>query len=80
MHRSWPALSLIVALVATSGCREQELPATGQAQTTWITRQEFRFGNTLDGVYFTRPYARVDPARDRVLVLDGEEVSAWTRQ
>ena len=62
------------------GCRDQEPSAIGQFQSTWVTEPEFRFGNTPDGVYFTRPLARVDPVRNRMLVLDGMEVSAWTRQ
>ncbi len=60
------------------GCRDQEPSAIGQFQSTWVTEPEFRFGNTPDGVYFTRPLARVDPVRNRTLVLDGMEVSAWT--
>lgn len=74
------APSLIVALAALGvGCRDQELrPAVGEP-LTWVTEPEFRFGNTLGGVYFTRPFVRVDRARGRVLVLDGMEVSVWTR-
>ena len=72
---------LLIAVVAALGvgCREQETPTTAPEQSTWITEPEFRFGNTPDGVYLTRPLARADRTRNRVLVLDGLEVSAWTR-
>ncbi len=70
---------LVAALAGLSvGCRSQEPSIAGWDQATWVTEPEYRFGNTPEGVYFTRPYARVDPGRNRVLVLDGMEVSAWT--
>ena len=78
MKRRRLSPALVAALAAASGCRDQGLPTVAQEQSQWVTEPEFRFGNTPDGVYFTRPYARADPARNRVLVLDGVEVSAWT--
>ena len=81
--RYWrPAPPLIVALTGLGvGCRAPDPHTAGQAseRSTWVTEPEFRFGNTPDGVFFTRPYARVDSPRGRVLVLDGMEVSVWTR-
>lgn len=78
MKRRRLSPALVAALAAASGCRDEGLPTVVQEQSQWVTEPEFRFGNTPDGVYFTRPYARADPARNRVLVLDGVEVSAWT--
>jgi hypothetical protein len=75
----WRLAPPLIATVAVGvGCRDQAPSVIGQLQSTWVTEPEFRFGNTPEGVYFTRPYARVDPARNRALVLDGVEVSAWT--
>lgn len=73
------ASSLIPALVCLSvGCRDQEPGTASQVLSTWVAEPEFRFGNTPEGLFLVRPYARVDPLRNRVLVLDGVDVSAWT--
>ena len=75
------AAPLVAALVVGVGCRAPDPHTAGRASaaSTWVTEPEFRFGNTPDGVFFTRPAARVDSPRGRVLVLDGMEVSVWTR-
>lgn len=71
---------LIAVLAGLSfGCRDLGPHIAGQDQSTWVTEPEFRFGNTPEGVYFTQPLVRVDPGRNRVLALDGMEVSVWTR-
>lgn len=75
-RRLAPPLIAVLA-VLDAGCRDQEPPTAGQEQSMWITEPEFRFGNTPEGVYFTLPLVRVDPGRNRVLALDGMEVSAW---
>ena len=78
-YRSRLTVPLIAALAGLiAGCRDQEPPTVGHEQSTWITEPEFRLGNTPEGAYFTRPLVRVDLGRNRVLALDGMEVSAWT--
>ena len=79
--RGNPHLSLL--LVACVACGDAERETGDLEQPTWITDAESQFGDAPDrNVFFSRPYVRADPARNRVLVLDGpnSQVSAWSSE
>ncbi len=74
-----PLLAVVPFLLAT--CGGPDNAGDGPAYPTWITEPEFRIsGSPERDVIFVGPYVRVDPFRDRILVMDGgaSQVSAWT--
>lgn len=74
-----PALLLVACVACDDAGREHG----DVEQPTWITGAESRFGDAPDrNMFFSRPYVRADPARNRVLVLDGpnSQVSVWSSE
>ena len=72
------ALPLILSLCVACG---GDKSAT-QTQSTWITEAEYQFGDAPErDVFFSRPFVRADPARDRVFVVDqgASQVSVWSQ-
>lgn len=74
------AVAVVPLLPFSTACDDSAGPA-GDAFTTWITEPEYRFGDAPEHeVFFTVPFLRADPYRDRILVRDrgDKQISAWT--
>lgn len=72
--------ALLPLLLLCTACEDPPGPAH-EAFTTWITEPEYRFGDAPEQeVFFTVPFLRADPYRDRILVRDrgDKQISAWT--
>ncbi len=68
--RSSSALAVVMLTVGV-GCREDGGAGVGEAPPTWMTEDEYRFGDSPEGdIFFTAPEVRADPARDRIFALD----------
>ena len=53
------------------GCREDGSTEVGEASPTWMTEDEYRFGNSPEReIFFTAPEVRADPARGRIFAVD----------
>ena len=80
--RSRPAVALLPVLLLSTGCGGDTTagPAV-DAFTTWITEAHHEFGDAPGReVFFTVPFLRADPYRNRILVRDrgDKQISAWT--
>ncbi|MYA65184.1 MAG: 6-bladed beta-propeller [Gemmatimonadetes bacterium] len=73
--------ALPLVLLQSVACAGDQSSTGEHPSTTWITEAEHQFGDAPErGVFFSRPYVRSDPTRNRVFVLDAvnSQVSAWT--
>ena len=70
-------------LVLCVACQGDGLELAAPNHSTWITEAEHQFGDAPErDLFFSQPYVRADPPRNRVFVLDGPsaQVSAWTTE
>ena len=79
IYRRWHATAAALFLLVACGCDE---PGSADDLATWLTESEYQFSDAPDQdvLFSIMPYLRVDPDRNRILVLDYQEavLSAWT--
>ena len=76
----WTLSAALPLLLFSTACGDSA-GAAAEGFTTWITEPDYRFGDAPEHeVFFTVPFLRADPHRDRILVRDGgdKQISAWT--
>ncbi len=72
--------ALLLMLSPFAACGSEDLGGDGDL-ATWVTEPEYQFGDAPDReVFFQRPFVRVDPARNRVVVGDpgSSQITTWT--
>ena len=77
---SWRG-ALPLMLLQSVACASDQSSTEEHPNSTWTTESEHQFADAPErNVFFSRPYARIDPARNRVFVLDAanSQVSVWT--
>ena len=77
---SWRG-ALPLMLLQSVACASDQSSTGEHPNSTWTTESEHQFADAPErNVFFSRPYARIDPARNRVFVLDAanSQVSVWT--
>ena len=70
-NRSSALLLVILSGCIAVACGEDRSTGVGEAPPTWMTEDEYRFGDSAEEeLFFTAPVVRADPARGRIFAVD----------